>query len=102
MTPDERIERLRGYARYAKPGVWGNYPDEDILAALAELDRLRQERDAAHDALRSLAFTLGVGGYNADAVDAAVFEKKIRDGIDLLLAPVSAELDRLRQERERP
>lgn len=36
-------------------------------------------------ALRSLASWLGAGGFNAPKVDAKVFEKKIRDGVDALL-----------------
>jgi len=41
-----------------------------------------QERaERAEDALRSLACYLSAGGYNAETVDADVFERKIRDGI---------------------
>jgi hypothetical protein len=36
-------------------------------------------------ALRSLAYWLGAGGYNATAVDAKVFEEKIRWGVEHLL-----------------
>ena len=41
---------------------------------------------ACEAALRSLACWLGVGGYNADTVDASTFEAKIRDGVEHLLA----------------
>jgi len=40
---------------------------------------------AACAALRSLACWLGVGGYNAPAVDAAELERKIRVGVDDLI-----------------
>lgn len=53
--------------------------------AEAARGRLAAERDAAHKALRSLACWLGVGGYNAPTVDAAVFERKIRAGVDDLI-----------------
>lgn len=41
------------------------------------------EETPAEEALRSLACWLGVGGYNAPAVDAKEFEAKIREGITL-------------------
>jgi hypothetical protein len=41
---------------------------------------------ACENALRSLASWAGNGGYNAPEVDAAVFEAKIRDGVEHLLA----------------
>lgn len=40
---------------------------------------------SAESVMRSLASYLGVGGYNAPAVFADVFERKIRDGIDALV-----------------
>jgi hypothetical protein len=46
----------------------------------------------AQEALRSLASFLGVGGYNPPFVDAEVFEKKIRDGIEMLTAPLESQL----------
>ncbi|MEJ8837625.1 hypothetical protein [Ramlibacter sp. AN1133] len=39
------------------------------------------EESPAEAALRSLACWLGVGGYNAPTVDAALFEEKIREGV---------------------
>lgn len=46
------------------------------------MKQLEERAEAAEATLRSLASYLGVGGYNAPIVDAEVFEKKIRDGID--------------------
>lgn len=40
---------------------------------------------SAEDALRSLASYVGAGGYNALSVDPALFESKIRWGIDYLI-----------------
>jgi hypothetical protein len=45
---------------------------------------------ACENVLRSLASYLGCGGYNAPEVDAAVFEGKIRYGIDNFVAPLAA------------
>jgi hypothetical protein len=42
---------------------------------------------ACENVLRSLASYLGCGGYNAPEVDAAVFEEKIRYGIDSFATP---------------
>lgn len=57
--------------------------ERDVVAG--EIDRLTKERDAAREVLRSLACWLSVGGYNADTVDPAVFERKIRDGVDAIV-----------------
>ncbi len=46
-----------------------------LATRVAELD----------DVLRSLACWLSVGGYNSDKVDPEVFEKKIRDGVDMMI-----------------
>jgi hypothetical protein len=51
----------------------------DLQTALPE-GALANETPA-EEALRSLACSLGVGGYNAPTVDAKVFEEKIRDGM---------------------
>ena len=48
--------------------------------------------------LRSLASFLGVGGYNAETVDATEFEAKIREGIDIVTRPFEAENTRLRND----
>ncbi|WP_312537657.1 hypothetical protein [Stutzerimonas nitrititolerans] len=48
-------------------------------------------REPYEDVLRSLACSLGAGGYNAPAVDPAVFEQKIRWGIDQLTRPAQTE-----------
>jgi len=66
-------------------------PTTSITAA--ELERLQQ----CEDVLRSLACSLAVGGYIAVHVNPAAFEKKIRAGIDMLLAPLTDELDALRE-----
>jgi len=52
-------------------------------------------------AMRSLASYVGAGGYNADVVDADVFEAKIRWGIDEIMArteKAEAELAKLAQQ----
>lgn len=56
--------------------------DRTVLLGLLDL---ADRAESAEDALRSLASWLGVGGYNADKVDAAIFERKIRDGVDMVV-----------------
>lgn len=51
-------------------------------------------REPYEDALRSLASYVGAGGYNAPTVDPAVFEQKIRWGIDQLTRPAQTDLER--------
>ena len=53
---------------------------------------------AAEDALRSIACFLSVGGYNAPTVDAALFEKKIREGIDAILRVELAEANQMKSD----
>lgn len=52
----------------------------------AEIVELTNQLEAAEDVLRSLAYTLGAGGYNAITVDPAVFLEKISWGIDHLVS----------------
>lgn len=53
----------------------------------------------AEDALRSLAFYVGYGGYNSPSVDPILFEQKVRDGIDLLVKPWVKDAQRYRKLR---
>lgn len=56
---------------------------------------LLKELNDAHDVLRNLAYTLGVGGYNASQVDAEVFSKKIHEGLDMLVRPLTDRIHEL-------
>lgn len=55
--------------------------------------------EALEDVLRGLASYLGCGGYNAETVDPDVFGRKIRDGIDMLTAPLERDARRYRRLR---
>lgn len=57
--------------------------------------RTLRDMTDAHDVLRNIAFVLGVGGYNATDVDAEVFEKKILDGINMLVKPLTDRIESL-------
>lgn len=46
--------------------------------------------------LRSLACYLSVGGYQSETVDPAIYEKKIRDGIDMAIRDALRNAERLR------
>lgn len=59
---------------------------------------LLKELNEAHDVLRNIACVLGVGGYNATDVDAKVFEKKILEGIDMLVKPLNDRIEQLEKE----
>lgn len=54
----------------------------------------------AENALRGLASYLGVGDCNPDKVDPEVFERKIRDGIDMLVQPLQERLKQTEQQRD--
>lgn len=86
--PDaELTRRLKCYAE-----DWNSPQADEVRALRAERDALvaenaglRAERDDAHGSLRTLACAYAAGGYNAETVVAEVFEKKILDGVDLLI-----------------
>jgi hypothetical protein len=64
-----------------------------------KLSELLARAEKAEEALRSLASFVGAGGYNADKVDAGVFEEKIRWGIGEIMkraGAAEAELAKLR------
>jgi len=50
----------------------------NIADAEKEMQRQAERAESYAEAMRSLASYVGAGGYNADAVDAGVFEVKIR------------------------
>lgn len=73
--------------------------DTEMNALLRRVNKEFLDRaDTSEDVLRSLACSLSVGGYNAETVDAAVFEAKIRDGIDMLTKPLTDTIEQLRSD----
>jgi len=69
-----------------------------IRQLVAALESQSRERFDAESVLRSLASWLGNGGYNAETVDADVFERKIRYGVETV---VRVETKRAEQRIER-
>ena len=70
-------KRLYGAAVVAG---WREGPDWQ--KAIDYLRERAQQAAKCEDALRSLAAYVGAGGYNAESVDAKVFEEKVTWGID--------------------
>ena len=73
----------------------------NIADAKKEMQRQAERAESYADAMRSLASYVGAGGYNADVVDADVFEAKIRWGIDEIMArteKAEAELAKARKQ----
>ncbi len=97
----EAAERERDHVhlRFDKAGAPKGTTDERLTWMLVQLDK-RDFAEAAEDVLRSLACSLSVGGYNAETVDAKVFEKKINDGIDMLTKPLLARAEAAERERD--
>ena len=89
----EQIDRSLsgGSVRPAAQGEATGPVDQGRVEALEEAP--------AEEVLRGLASYLGVGGYNADKVDADVFDRKIRDGIDMLVKPWVDDANRYRKLR---
>ena len=73
-------EQLRDRIAHALSGVFSAIDGVTVRADKAEAE-LAQKLEKAEGVLRSLASFVGAGGYNADKVDADVFEQKIRWGI---------------------
>jgi hypothetical protein len=63
--------------------VSGNYLLHRSIQLVNDLENKLAEQE---EALRSLAFSLGVGGYNSLEFDAKEYQKKIEDGIDNIVA----------------
>jgi len=95
---DERGDELEAIHQYAFE-VGGTEGGRYMLEP-EELDEVaRRACEPFEDVLRSLACSLGAGGYNALTVDPAVFEQKIRWGIDQLTRPAQAEPDHVEDMR---
>ncbi len=58
----------------------------NVADAEKEMQRQAERAESYAEAMRSLASYVGAGGYNADTVDAGVFEEKIRWGIGVIMA----------------
>jgi hypothetical protein len=59
-----------------------------------ELKQQTERAESYAETLRSIASYVGAGGYNADTVDAGVFEDKIRWGIRAIQGPLIAAIER--------
>jgi FtsZ-binding cell division protein ZapB len=94
------VERLR--EERAALALERRVSDSEMGALLKRTNKEFWERaEAAEDALRSLASYVSAGGHNADAVDAAAFEKKIREGIDLTILPLVKRIEEQAAKAER-
>ena len=74
----------------------------NIADAKKEMQRQAERAESYAETLRSIASYVGAGGYNADTVDAGVFEEKIRWGIGELIGMLdraNAELAKLAQQK---
>ena len=69
---------------------------EGVQALKAELERVRAQNESFAEHMRALAYRLGAGGYNAPEVNPDIFASKINGGIDMLVDPLVAELERAR------
>jgi len=80
----------------------GGTEDGNYILTPEELDEVvRRANESYEDVLRSLACSLGAGGYNARTVDPDVFEQKIRWGIDQLTQRID-QLARPAQTEQQP
>lgn len=59
-----------------------------------ELKQQTERAESYAETLRSIASYVGAGGYNADTVDAGVFEDRIRWGIRAIQGPLIAAIER--------
>jgi len=74
----------------------------NVANAEKEMQRQAERAESYAETLRSIASYVGAGGYNADTVDAGVFEGKIRWGIGEIMKrmeKVEAELVKLRGQK---
>ena len=66
----------------------------NIADAEKEMQRQAERAESYAEAMRSLASYVGAGGYNADTVDAGVFEEKIRWGIGVIQDRLAGAIER--------
>ena len=66
----------------------------NVADAEKEMQRQAERAESYAEAMRSLASYVGAGGYNADTVDAGVFEEKIRWGIGVIQDRLAGEIER--------
>lgn len=101
LKPDELVRPIIGIENRSAQEVFDIMCDRfrHVLALQSDLERVTAERDERDDVLRSLAAYVGNGGYNAEKVDADVFEAKVRDGVDAISAPLDAIIADLRTDR---
>ncbi len=66
----------------------------------AEVQALRQEVAAYEDGMRSLACSLGAGGFNAETLTAAQLVEKVQWGVDNFVETQGRQLDEIRSERD--
>lgn len=93
---------FRGDTFQAAKFLWNRDFDICIKPKPASVSMfLLKELNEAHDVLRNVAFTLGVGGYNATDVNAEVFANKIHNGIDMLTAPLLKQIEDLKADKDR-
>lgn len=69
-----------------------------VLALIAERDQLKSENEIFEDGMRSLASTLGAGGYNAATLTATQLVEKVQWGVDHLAETSGHLTDQLRAE----
>ncbi|MFL1477843.1 hypothetical protein [Pseudomonas grimontii] len=77
-------------------GVLG--PLEDFESLAAERDQLKAENEIFEEGMRSLASTLGAGGYNAATLTATQLVEKVQWGVDHLAETSGRQIDELRAE----
>lgn len=66
----------------------------NVADAEKEMQRQAERAESYAEAMRSLASYVGAGGYNADTVDAGVFEEKIRWGIGVIQDRLAGAIER--------
>lgn len=69
-------------------------PVREPLSREVELTQQTERAESYAETLRSIASYVGAGGYNADTVDAGVFEDRIRWGIRAIQGPLIAAIER--------
>lgn len=93
---DDQFVTGKATAQLRKPYDTVAILRRNIADAEKEMQRQAERAESYADTLRSLASYVGAGGYNADTVDADVFEEKIRWGIgeiqDRLAGAIEREL----------
>lgn len=95
-----QVESIREYQDLAAGGERLGELRADLRVTKGERDELKAENEKFDEGMRSLAFQLSAGGYNAETLTAEQLVGKVTDGLASFAESSGRLLDQVRAERD--